>query len=427
VSPYDPYDSPYNSADDAATYTPSVAPAYAPSSDARSADQPSADDGSLVDTSSSLGDESPFEASPSFASFSSDEPEPPSFFAPSGSPAPGEDVPPDEAGGHPYAALPYAPADASTPSPALPAVPPPPPTGGPGEPGGFRPMAAGGPAFGSAPAVGPGPIGGYAPPGASPSGGPGSSAPQAGGAALATPAGPGFVTGGGYAPAPVVLPPAANAPTSSQGKMIAIGVVGVLVLVVLGAGLIKLASPSRDVATKVTDPNAPKPLGEVVTGQKGTTVTTASSTNPSGINTKEGWVTYRSPDGTFQVDFPGQVTTRSRQRPIGGQQLVQLDVRYEVGVEGGGMIMSSLDLTSASLYADSQAAFDRINESTEPKMVAVGPFEIDAKSGLHYSFDAGGKTGLGVLLVDGKRIYLLEAIDVSDVDFSKFVYSFHVL
>jgi hypothetical protein len=60
------------------------------------------------------------------------------------------------------------------------------------------------------------------------------------------------------------------------------------------------------------------------------------------------------------------------------------------------------------------------------KMTLAGPFDIDGKKGVHYSAESRGKQLLGVLLLAGKRIYLLETVDVSDVDFSKFVYSFHV-
>jgi hypothetical protein len=216
----------------------------------------------------------------------------------------------------------------------------------------------------------------------------------------------------------------------SQGKLAVIGLIGFLVVIVLGAGLVKMTSSGSGGPASATtiDPKAPKPMGQVVTGDKSTSSSPTGTGSPNVSHPKatDGWVTYQAPDGTFQIDFPGQVHTSSDQRPVGGQQLVELNVSYEVGTEGGGFSATQIDLSSASLFPDSQAAFDRLNESGEIKMNLVGPFDVDGKKGVHYTLDVRGKQLLGVLLLNGKRVYLLEAVDVSDVDFSKFVYSFHV-
>jgi hypothetical protein len=342
---------------------------------------------------------------------------------------------------HPYEGLPYSQDVAPAPSGGLPSVPPPAPTGGPGAPGGFTPMGAGGTGFSGG--GGPAAAGSHSPPGF----GPGTSGyVGAGGRADAggPGAGAGFQAGGGFSSGGPGAPGGPGGYTGpaelgtgkkpNQGKLVLIGLIGALVVVLLGVGVVKLSGstdPSASGPTTTRDPNAPKPLGEVVPGKAGgsgsgsTPSTIGGNPNVSHPDATGGWVTYRAPDGSFQVDFPGAVRTTSRQVPINGQQQVQLDVIYDVGTEGGGFDAGYVDLESASMFADSQAALDKLNESGL-NMTTIGPFPIDGKNGVHYARDVRGKQEKGVLLVIGRRLYTMAVLDVSDEDFSKFIYSFHV-
>jgi hypothetical protein len=188
------------------------------------------------------------------------------------------------------------------------------------------PQAASAPASWDQPGAGPsGPAGSApaGPPGAAPGdagygyghGGPGS--PYPGPGASGPSGGPPISSG----PQPYGAPPAGDRPpipgtsalgdsssSGNQSKILVIALVAVLVLVLGVVAFVKLGS-SSDSASQATpttvDPNAPPLLGALTLGGSGK-VTTTTASGPS-----DGWQTFRAPDGTFTVDFPGQAVPAS--------------------------------------------------------------------------------------------------------------------
>ncbi len=308
---------------------------------------------------------------------------------------------------HPYADLPYstAPEPAAAPEPFASLTPPP------ANPGGFSPA----PPFGG-PSGAPGPGGGFVPGGP---GGPGG------------PVGPG---GPGGAP---------GSPLKANSSRIVIGVgIGVLVVALLAVVLIKVAGSSdsttaADTTPTTVDPKAPKPIGEVnlaVPGDSATPSTLAGSPTaslPTGAAPTDGWVKYKAPDQSFLAEFPGQPAVQSATGLLGGQVASQVEVKYEIGTDGGGFTVQYLELPSGAIFPDSQSAFDKDVEYAtshkRPAPVQTGSQTVDGVTSVQFTLDVLGKTARGVYIIKGGRLYVLYAVDASDTDLARFLAAFHAI
>jgi hypothetical protein len=209
-----------------------------------------------------------------------------------------------------------------------------------------------------------------------------------------------------------------------------IGAVCLLALVLLVAVIVNMASNSpsghASVASTV-DPNAPPPLGEVpLTPNTGGSGTKSSVTPSTFAKPTDGWQTYKAPDTTFQIDFPGRPEVRSDQSTERGKALGALELTFPVGTEGAGYRLVYSDLAQGGLYADSQALFDEFSAGEET-LIQTGTYDFGGVVGIQYSDESGGRKLTGILTLKGSRFYDATVIDVGPNEFVRFVTSLHFL
>jgi hypothetical protein len=187
-------------------------------------------------------------------------------------------------------------------------------------------------------------------------------------------------------------------------------------------------SPSGQASVATTaDPNTPPPLGEVPltpnTGGSGTKSNATSSTYPKPT---DGWQTYKAPDTTFQIDFPGRPEVRSDQSTERGKALGALELTFPVGTEGAGYRLVYSDLAQGGIYADSQALFDEFSAGEET-LVQTGTYDFGGVVGIQYADEVNGRKLTGILTLKGSRFYDATVIDVGPNEFVRFVTSLHFL
>jgi hypothetical protein len=213
-------------------------------------------------------------------------------------------------------------------------------------------------------------------------------------------------------------------PDSAVLKFVAIALAGILSVGAVTLVLVGAAGDERPNPSATTlDPSAPPPIGQLNLGGRSTT--SGLSAPPAAV--AAGWVTYRAPDGSFAVNFPGNPTPRGYQHRY--QDFVQngLEVWMAVGTDGPVYSAAYIDLPSAGLYADSQEAFDQTMASTAEaqSVYEPGPGLV----GLQFTEkpSRGEAAGRGLFLAAGRRIYILEAANASDEDYAQFIQSFRRL
>ena len=197
---------------------------------------------------------------------------------------------------------------------------------------------------------------------------------------------------------------------------------GVAVVCMLGGltfTLAKLGGEPRPLPSATTlDPKAPPPIGQLQLGGK-TTTTVAPEL-------AAGWATYRSPDGTFAVNFPGQAQSRGYQKQIGRFTQNGLEAFLQAGTDGPIYSAAYVELPTASTFADSQDTFD---QSFAGSYDNAGPFTVgpglEATSFVRKP--GKGPATRGFVLLKGKRAYVLESLDASDEDYHRFITGFRWL
>ena len=210
-------------------------------------------------------------------------------------------------------------------------------------------------------------------------------------------------------------------PFEGRAAKILMGVLAaVAIIAMVAVGLSKMGGTGTAAVTTTTEPVAP-PIGAFTFGSK-----SATTAGPAA----GGWVNYRSPDGTFAVEFPSAPRTEARYVGIGGVNVPDLFVFVEIGVKGQGYTLEALDLPSTTLFSDTQDAFDRLNADPNGPasgMTATANVEVNGSPGIRFDADDNGTPVRGLLVVKANRVYIASVVGQTDAGADRFLMSLRPL